>query len=110
MFAAGAGSLHLPLVESAGSDGWSTGEGIMNTGTAATTVTVSYFDTATGVQVGTPQSLSLQPNAFWGLYQPNGGLPNGMRASAIVSAAPGGQIVVICNESSVMSLMSYVGQ
>ncbi len=109
-FGAGTTSMHLPLVESAGPDGWSTGEGIMNTGTAATTVTVTYYDTVTGALVGTPQSLVLQPNAFWGLYQPVGGLPNGMRASAIVTTAAGGQVAVICNESNATSFMSYAGQ
>jgi streptogramin lyase len=109
-FAAGAASLHLPLVESAGADGWSTGEGIMNTGVATTTVTVTYYDAATGATVGSPQSHALAPNASWGLYQPTGGLPNGMRASAMVTTAAGGQVAVICNESSATSLMSYVGQ
>jgi len=56
-----------------------------------------------------PQSLLLQPNAFWGLYQPVGGLPNGVRASAIVSTAAGGQVAVICNESNATSFMSYNG-
>jgi streptogramin lyase len=106
-FDAGSSSLNLPLVESAGADGWSTGEGIMNAGTAATTVTVTYFDTATGAQVGSSQSLPLQPNAFWGLYQPAGGLPNGTRASALVTTTSGGQLAVICNESNATSLMSY---
>jgi len=82
----------------------------MNTGTTATTVTVTYYDTVTGAQVGTPQSLALQPNAFWGLYQPAGGLPNGMRASAIVTTTGGGQVAVICNESNATSFMSYIGQ
>jgi len=109
-FATGSASLHLPLVESAGADSWSTGEGIMNTGTAATTITVTYYDAVTGTQVGTLQSLSLQPNAFWGLYQPAGGLPNGMRASAVVTAAAGGQIAVICNETNATSFMSYEGK
>src|SRR5450759_911128 len=108
-FASGSATLHLPLVESAGSDGWSTGEGIMNTGSTATTVTVTYYDTASGAAVGTPQSLSLQPNAFWGLYQPAGGLPNGVRAGAVVTTS-GGQVAVICNESNGTSFMSYVGQ
>jgi hypothetical protein len=108
-FASGSATLHLPLVESAGSDGWSTGEGIMNTGSTATTVTVTYYDTASGAAVGTPQSLSLQPNAFWGLYQPAGGLPNGVRAGAVVTTS-GGQVAVICNESNATSFMSYGGQ
>jgi Fibronectin type III domain len=107
-FASGSATLHLPLVESAGSDGWSTGEGIMNTGSTATTVTVTYYDTASGAAVGTPQSLSLQPNAFWGLYQPAGGLPNGVRAGAVVTTS-GGQVGVICNESNATSFMSYSG-
>ncbi len=109
-FPTGFSRLHLPLVESSGSDGWSTGEGIMNTGTVPTTVTVSYYDTTTGVAVGTPQSQMLQPNAFWGLYQPAGGLPTGMRASAIVTTGIGGRVAVITNEASATSFMSYIGQ
>ncbi len=109
-FSAGSASLHLPLVESAGADGWSTGDGIMNTGTAATTVTVTYYDAASGLQVGTPDSLLLQPNAFWGLYQPAGGLPSGDRASATVTTTAGGQVAVICNESNATSFMSYTAQ
>ena len=108
-FASGSATLHLPLVESSGSDGWSTGEGIMNTGATATTVTVTYYDTATGAMIGAPQSLSLQPNAFWGLYQPAGGLPGGDRASAVVTTTSGGQVAVICNESNATSFMSYSG-
>src|SRR5690348_1219495 len=109
-FAAGSSSLHLPLVESGGADGWSTGEGIMNTGASATTVTVTYYDAASGLQVGTPDILLLQPNAFWGLYQPAGGLPSGDRASATVTTSAGGQVAVICNESNSTSFMSYTAQ
>jgi len=108
-FAAGGSTLHLPLVESAGPDAWSTGEGIMNTGTAATTITVTYYDVSTGAQAGTPQSLIVQPNAFWGLYQPAGGLPNGTRATAVVTSGAGGQVAVICNESNESMFMSYIG-
>lgn len=81
----------------------------MNTGTAATTVTVTYFDAATGALVGTPQSITLQPNAFWGLYQPAGGLPSGTRASAQVTTT-GQPVAVICNESNATTFMSYGGQ
>jgi hypothetical protein len=108
-FSGGRSSLSLPLVESAGTDGWSTSQGIMNTGASPTTVTVTYFDVNTGVQVGTAQSQLLQPNAFWGVYQPAGGLPNTTRASATVST-DGGRIAVICNESNATSFMSYNGQ
>ena len=52
----------------------------------------------------------LQPHAFWGLYQPDGGLPAGTRASAEVRASSGGTVAVICNESSPSSFMSYGGQ
>jgi hypothetical protein len=109
-FPAGAQTVSLPLVESAGVDGWSTGEGIMNTGSAATMVTVTYYDTATGAQAGTPESQTLQPNAFWGLYQPTGGLPSGARASTTVTVPSGSQVAVVCNESSATSFMSYAGQ
>jgi len=109
-FPAGAATLNLPLVESAGADGWSTGEGIMNTGSATTTVTVTYYDTATGLQVGTAQTHSLPPFAFWGLYQPAGGLPSGARAAATVTVPSGSQVAVVCNESNATSFMSYIGQ
>jgi hypothetical protein len=109
-FSSGAATLNLPLVENAGSDPWNTGEGIMNTGAASTTVTVNYYDTVTGAAVGTPQSLTLAPNAFWGLYQPDGGLPSGVRAAAVITASSGGQVAVICNESSSTTFMSYDGQ
>jgi hypothetical protein len=82
----------------------------MNTGSASTAVTVTYYDAATGLTIGTPQTLTLAPNAFWGLYQPAGGLPNGMRASAVVTTGTGGQVVVICNETSATTFMSYNGQ
>jgi hypothetical protein len=107
--AGGAASANLPLAESAGADGWSTGLGIMNTGSTATTATVTYFDAASGAPVGTPQSQLLAPNAFWGLYQPTGGLPAGGRASAQVTTS-GGSVAVICNQTNPTSFMSYDGQ
>jgi photosystem II stability/assembly factor-like uncharacterized protein len=106
----GSSSLHLPLVESAGTDGWSTGEGIMNTGAIGISVTVTYYDTATGVAVGTPQTQPLAINAFWDLYQPTGGLPSGTRATAVITTSTGGQVAVICNESGSSTFMSYDGQ
>lgn len=109
MTRSGGTAIHLPLVESAGADGWSTGEGVMNTGLTPTTVTVTYYDTVSGAQVGTPDIQTVQPNAFWGLYQPAGGLPTGHSASAIVTTS-GGAVAVICNESNSSSFMSYSGQ
>jgi YVTN family beta-propeller protein len=109
-FSAGYATLNLPLVENAGSDPWNTGEGIMNTGTAGTTVTVNYYDTVTGAAVGTADTQTLAPHAFWGLYQPTGGLPSGTRATAVISTSSGGQVAVICNESSATAFMSYGGQ
>lgn len=102
----------LPLVESSGSDGWSTGLGIMNTGAGATTVTVTYYDTATGAQVGTPfTSGILAPDAFLGVYQPTAGLPAGSRATAVVTGSSvNAQFAVICNESSPTTFMSYDAQ
>ena len=109
-FGAGSSSLHLPLVENAGSDPWDTGEGIMNTGSASTTVTITYYDAFDGTPVGTPQTQTLARRAFWGLYQPAGGLPSGTRATAVVTTSSGGQVAVICNESSPTTFMSYDGQ
>jgi chitinase len=109
-FSAGSASLNLPLVENAGSDPWNTGEGIMNTGAGSTTVTVTYYNSGTGAAVGTVQTQTLAPNAFWGLYQPSGGLPGGTRATAVITTSAGSQVAVICNESSTTTFMSYDGQ
>ena len=109
-FSAGSASLHLPLVENAGSDPWNTGEGIMNTGTISAAIQVTYYDATTGAAIGTPQALGLAPHAFWGVYQPTGGLPSGTRATAVVTTSIGGQVAVICNESSPTTFMSYDGQ
>jgi hypothetical protein len=108
-FPGGVRTANLPLVESAGPDGWSTGLGIMNTG-ATTTVTVNYYDGDTGTPVGVAQTRSLAANAFWGVFQPTSGLPAGRRATATVTVSFGGQVAVICNESNTTSFMSYNGQ
>jgi alpha-tubulin suppressor-like RCC1 family protein len=109
-FSAGGASLNLPLVENAGSDPWNTGEGIMNTGLSSATVQVTYYDTTTGASIGTAQLQTLAPHAFWGLYQPTGGLPSGTRATAVITTSSGGQVAVICNESSSSTFMSYDAQ
>jgi hypothetical protein len=109
-FSAGSGSLHLPLVENAGSDPWNTGLGIMNTGSTSAAVQVTYYDSVTGAPIGAPQTQALAPRAYWGLYQPTGGLPAGSRATAVVTTSAGGQIAVVCNESSATTFMSYNGQ
>src|ERR1700694_2650377 len=109
-FSSGTATLNLPLVENAGSDPWNTGDGIMNTGSGSTVVTVNYYDAVSGAPIGTPQMQTLAPHAFWGLYQPTGGLPSGTRATAVVSTSSGGQVAVICNESSATTFMSYDGQ
>jgi hypothetical protein len=108
-FAGGAAAVNLPLVASSGADGWSTGVGIMNTGSSPVTVNIRYFDPATGQQIPShlPNTSPLAPHAFRGVYTPDD-LPAGTRASAVVEAS--GPIAVICNESSATSFMSYDGQ
>jgi alpha-tubulin suppressor-like RCC1 family protein len=108
-FSTRSSSLHLPLVEFNGGDPWNTGEGIMNTGTSSTTVTVTYYDSSTGAFIGN-QFQTLGANAFWGLYQPTSGLPSGSRTTAVITTSSGGQVAVICNESSATTFMSYNGQ
>ena len=109
-FPAGFPTVHLPLLENAGSDGWSTGLGVMNTGITATTVTLTYYDAVTGATVGTHQTQTMQPKAFWGPYQPAAGLPPGTRATAVLTTSSGGQVAVIANESNPAWFMSYDGQ
>jgi hypothetical protein len=82
----------------------------MNTGSSSTSVTVTYFDSVTGVPIGAPKAIVLASHAFWGLYQPTGGLPPGSRSTAVVTTSTGGQIAVICNQTSATTFMSYNAQ
>jgi hypothetical protein len=109
-FSAGSSTVHLPLVENAGGDPWNTGLGIMNIGTGSIAVQVSYYDAVTGAPIGTAPTQLVAPHAYWGLYQPTGGLPAGSRATAVITASAGGQVAVVCNESSATTFMSYNGQ
>jgi photosystem II stability/assembly factor-like uncharacterized protein len=110
-FAGGSPILHLALVENAGSDGWTTGVGVMNTGSATTHVTVTYYDAATGAALTPTQQTDLAPHAFYGPYQGAPALlPPGQRATAVLSVSAGGQIAVICNEQAANAFMSYDGQ
>jgi hypothetical protein len=81
----------------------------MNTSRATETVTVAYYDATTGLQIGNPLQQSLAPNAFWGVYQPDTGLPAGIRATATVSTSSPGEVAVICNEHDSL-FMSYGAQ
>jgi hypothetical protein len=57
-----------------------------------------------------PQTASVPANAYWGVYQPTGGLPNGTRATAVITTSSGGEVAVICNETNATSFMSCNGQ
>ncbi|HYR15264.1 MAG TPA: PQQ-binding-like beta-propeller repeat protein, partial [Mycobacterium sp.] len=108
-FAGGLGSAHLALVENNGPDAWTTGLGVMNTSGSTEIVTVVYQEGATGLPVGNPLQQSLAPHAFWGVYQPDTGLPAGIRATATVSTSSPGEVAVICNEHDSL-FMSYSAQ
>lgn len=111
-FATGATTVNLPLLEDAGADALTTSVGIMNTGTASTTVTLSYFNPLTGAAMGTAPTVTLLPGATAAIYQgdPSKGLAPGASAAATVTASGGGSIVVICNEVGTGVFMSYIGQ
>jgi hypothetical protein len=111
-FSAGSGTAHMALVEFKGSDGWSTGLNIMNTGGSTTTVTTTYYDADTGALISQVQN-QVAPNASLPIYQgvpPPAGLPAGTRATAVVATSAGGQVAVICNEVGPGTFMSYGGQ
>jgi hypothetical protein len=110
-FASGSPVLHLALVENAGSDGWTTGVGVMNTGSTVTHVTLTYYDAATGAVLTPTQQTDLPAHAFYGPYQGAPGLlAPGQRATAVLTTSAGGQIAVICNEQAPNAFMSYGGQ
>jgi alpha-tubulin suppressor-like RCC1 family protein len=104
----GSSSLGLALVEDNGSDGWSTNEEIMNVGTSAATFTVSYYDSATGLPIGTPQSFSVSPNMTFNLND-SVGLNPGNRATATLTSTAG-SFAIICNENGGTRFMNYSAQ
>jgi hypothetical protein len=108
-FAGGAQVSHLALLENAGSDGFNTSVGVMNTAASTTMPTLVYYDANTGLPVGVWQTTSLASNAFWGVYQPSGGLPNGQRATGQVFTNAS-SVAVIGNETNPVAFMSFGGQ
>jgi hypothetical protein len=101
--------VNAPLTENAGSDGWSTGLGIMNTGGLSGNFTIRYFDAASGMLL-TSKTVTIPGQAFAGVYTPDD-LPAGTRASAsITGPSPMSSVAVIVNERSATSFMSYGGQ
>jgi hypothetical protein len=111
-FAGGTPAAHTALVEFQGSDGWSTGLNIMNTGSSSTSVTVAYYDATTGAAISQVTN-TVAANASLPIYQgaaPPTGLPVGTRATAVVTTGAGGQVAVICNEVGPATFMSYGGQ
>ena len=115
MIAAGIPTVHMPLVENS-VNGFSTGFGVENVGTGSATVSVVYYDSVTGVQVGTGPTLTLAPGAFAGVYQGpggDGGIVAGHTATAtltVTNPGGGGKLAVIVNQQSGTSFMSYSGQ
>ena len=101
--------LHAALVENAGSDGWTTGMGIMNTSAVGANVTIQYFDASTGAALTTKTITLLAGHAFHGEYTGDD-LPAGTRASVTLVSAPTSPIAVIVNEVNASSFMSYDGQ
>ena len=105
---AGSGYLNLALVENAGTDGWSTGLGIVNVTNAPINFTLTYFNAQTGAFMSST-SLSLPAHAYLGRYTPADLTTAGTRATAWLSSTTAG-LAAICNEQGAASLMSFNGQ
>jgi probable HAF family extracellular repeat protein len=106
-FAGGLTSSHLALVQNAGSDGLSTGLGIMNLSSSSTQVTITYYNADTGASI-TSKTFTVAAGAFLPRYTPDDLPIAGTRATAVVSSTA--QLAVICNEVASGTLMSYAGQ
>lgn len=104
---AGSGYLNLAQVESIGSDGISTGLGIMNETNTTISFTLTYFDAVTGSGIRSI-SLSLAPHAYMGRYTPDDLSPLTRATAWLSSSTPG--LAAICNQAGTGTLMSYNGQ
>jgi probable HAF family extracellular repeat protein len=106
-FASGLTSSHLALVQNAGSDGLSTGLGIMNLSSSSADVTIKYYNADTGVLI-ISKTFTVAAGAFLPRYTPDDLPIAGTRATAVVSSTA--QLAVICNEVASGTFMSYAGQ
>jgi Bacterial Ig-like domain (group 3)/FG-GAP-like repeat len=108
--------LFLPIVESplpGTSDGVTTTEAIMNTGATPTAVAIRYFLPGSGQELPNPDTLTLQPGQAGEITQGPGGrlssLPQGLRATALVTADPETSLAAVVIEESAASLSAYRG-
>jgi len=105
---AASGYLNLALVENTGSDGWTTGLGIVNVTSASVSFTLTYFNAQTGALLSSA-SLTLAAHAYMGPYTSADLTAAGTRATAWLSSSTPG-LAAVCNEQGTRSLMSYNGQ
>lgn len=84
----GSSSVSLPVMANGGY-GYTTGATIFNTGSAAVSGTIQYYD-ASGTAVGSARPFSVGANASYLAYQGNASLPQGFYGSAVVTQASGG--------------------
>lgn len=101
-FTAGAETAYVPLLMKANS-GYNTWFNVQNTGSAATTVTITYSD---GV---TASCANLQPGAACTLDQSTEAHASKWVGSAIVTASAGGSIAVAVMEVGPTTLFGYSG-
>lgn len=101
-------TVYAPAIMNQAYGGYTTGLGITNTGSATTTVTVTYRN-ADGTAISTTRSQSLAPNAFWGLYQgePGTPLPTNFNGTAIITSSPAQNLAVIVNETGPGGFLTY---
>jgi len=101
-------TVYAPAVMNQAYGGYTTGFGITNTGSATTTVTVTYRN-PDGSAIATTRTQSLAPNAYWGLYQGEAGtpLPVGFHGTATITSSPAQNLAVIVNEVGPGGFLTY---
>jgi hypothetical protein len=102
-------TLYAPTVLNGAYGGYVTGFGIINTGAVTTTVTVTYYN-ENGTAIPQTRSQSLAANAYWGLYQGEGGtpLPAGFKGTAKISTSPASALAAIVNEVGPGGFLTYL--
>jgi hypothetical protein len=101
-------TVYAPAVMNQAYGGYTTGFGIANTGSATTTVTVTYRN-PDGSAISTTRSQTLAPNAYWGLYQGEVGtpLPVNFSGTATITSSPAQNLAVIVNEVGPGGFLTY---
>jgi hypothetical protein len=101
-------TVFMPTAYNNALGGFNTGAALVNPNSSSATVSIKYYDAATGV-ISATQSLSIPANGILSSYTPLSGVPAGFTGSAIITSNQ--PLVALVNEQGAAASTSgtYIG-